>query len=106
MFTIATIILIASLLIWALGDLVYHDATGTFATYSRILFVGSLVLYAIGIVMKIGGKIFKPFVKNKCKRCGASIPEGHIYCSIHDREISDETRKKLEETWKQKKGQP
>lgn len=106
MFTIATIVFIASLLVWALGDLVYHDTTGIFATYFHVLFLGSIMLYAIAIVMKIGGKIFKPFMKNKCIRCGATIPEGRIYCSTHEREITDETREKLEETWKRKKGQP
>ena len=106
MFTIATIVFIASLLVWSLGDLVYKDTTGIFRTYFRVLFVGSLILYALAIIFKIGGRLFRPFMKNKCVRCGESIPEGHIYCSTHEREITDETREKLEETWKRKRGRP
>ena len=102
MFTFATIILLISLLLWVLGDLVFHDKTGTYQTYFRYLFIASLALYAIGIIMKIGGKLFKPFMTNKCTRCGTPIPKGHIYCSTHDRDIHDEAREKLEETWKTK----
>jgi hypothetical protein len=99
-FTLATIILLISLLLWVMGDLVFHDKT--YQTYFYYLFIASLALYAIGIIMKIGGKLLKPFMTNKCSRCGTPIPKGHIYCSTHDRDIHDETREKLEATWKKK----
>lgn len=42
--------------------------------------------FCTGLFLRIISPVKKIF-KNKCKRCGAKIPDGHIYCSTCLRDL-------------------
>lgn len=99
---LASILFIASLLCWIMCDLRFRGSNQSLFLISKILFFVSLFLFAMALIIKIGKIISKPFAKNKCKRCDAVIPKGHIYCSVHEKEVADEAREILEQTWTKK----
>jgi hypothetical protein len=99
MFKLATIVLGLAILIYIICDLYANSIQFDYKSLSKNLIFLSLALYLLAIIIKLLGKLFKPFMQNKCIKCGEPIPKGHIYCSKHERELADETRKTLEKTW-------
>jgi len=99
---LASILFIASLLLWIIYDFRFRGINQSLYIISKILFFISLFLFAIALIIKIGKIVSKPFTKNRCKRCDAIIPKGHIYCSEHEKEVADEAREVLEQTWTKK----
>lgn len=99
---LAAVLFIISLLIWIANDIYSKGSNTKLFFLSKISFFISLAFFGIAILIKIGKTVAKPFVKNRCIRCNAIIPKGHIYCSIHEKEIADETREVLEQTWSKK----
>jgi len=54
----------------------------------NIFLLTSLASFGLGLLIRILSPVKKVF-KNKCKRCGAKIPEGDLYCSTCLRDLKD-----------------
>lgn len=86
----AGIFLLAANALYLLIDTFLFAEKSSWSKYIDDIFYVSLVIIAVGMLLRFFHGALQIFAVKKCARCGKPVDKGEIYCSTHLKQVFDE----------------